>query len=135
MTQYQFLKGQLPSFMLAFAPVLARSRYIVDPSGGWDPTVSQVEYEDGIGLLTGQTTIDGVLDAMDAAWEGESRIGSRSSAAGGTSLDLAGSNSTGLTPGASVQRISTCWPPLLADARQSNVESSLSWAFGEDVVR
>ena len=69
MTQYQFLKGELPSFMLGFAPVLARSRYIVDPSGDWDPTLVQVEYEYGIGLLTGQTTIDGVLDAMDAAWK------------------------------------------------------------------
>jgi hypothetical protein len=25
--------------------------------------------QDGLGLITGQTTIDGVLNAMDAAWK------------------------------------------------------------------
>jgi raffinose/stachyose/melibiose transport system substrate-binding protein len=69
MTSYQFLNGQLPSFMAAFAPVVADDRYIVDPAGTWIGTVGLTYAQDTLGLLTGQTTVDGTLNAMDAAWK------------------------------------------------------------------
>jgi raffinose/stachyose/melibiose transport system substrate-binding protein len=68
-TSYQFLKGQLPGFMSAFAPVVAHDRYIVDPAGPWMGTVGLAEAQDSLGLLTGQTTVDSTLNAMDAAWK------------------------------------------------------------------
>jgi raffinose/stachyose/melibiose transport system substrate-binding protein len=68
MTSYQFLKGQLPSFMSGFAPVLAHDLYIVDPAAPWTGGVGGAFGQGGQGLLTGQSTVDGVLNAMDAAW-------------------------------------------------------------------
>jgi raffinose/stachyose/melibiose transport system substrate-binding protein len=69
LTGYQWLKGQLPPFMSAFAPVLANNRYIVDPAATWTGSVGLVETNGGTGLLTGQSTVDGVLTGMDAAWQ------------------------------------------------------------------
>jgi raffinose/stachyose/melibiose transport system substrate-binding protein len=68
-TSYQFLRGQLPSFMSAFAPVIANDRYIVDPAGKWIGGVGGTYARDSLGLLTGQTTVDGTLNDMDAAWK------------------------------------------------------------------
>ena len=70
LTQYQFLKGQLPSFMSAFTPVFAQNRYIVDPFAALgNGKVGAAEFEQAQGLLTGQTTVDGAVSAMDAAWQ------------------------------------------------------------------
>jgi raffinose/stachyose/melibiose transport system substrate-binding protein len=70
LTQYEFLKGQIPDFMHGFATVFARDEYVVDPSvGWWTPNVYLALQTDGIGLITGQETIDDVLNAMDAAWK------------------------------------------------------------------
>jgi raffinose/stachyose/melibiose transport system substrate-binding protein len=66
-TAYQFQKDQLPSFMSAFSPVVANNRYIVDPAGVWTGTLGLAASQSGVGLLTGQLTIDGVLSSMDAA--------------------------------------------------------------------
>jgi raffinose/stachyose/melibiose transport system substrate-binding protein len=69
-TQYQFLKQQLPSFMSSFAPVLKQSAYVIKPSlSWWNQNVSLVLQTDTIGLITGQITPDGILQAMDAAWK------------------------------------------------------------------
>jgi raffinose/stachyose/melibiose transport system substrate-binding protein len=69
-TQYQFLKQQLPTFMSSFAPVLAQNAYILKPSlTWWNASVSGVLQTDTIGLTTGQITVDGILQAMDAAWK------------------------------------------------------------------
>jgi raffinose/stachyose/melibiose transport system substrate-binding protein len=70
LTQNQFLKQQLPSFMPSFGTILRDARYVVLPyQTWWNAGVWNVLMQDAIGLLTGQTTIDGVLQAMDAAWK------------------------------------------------------------------
>jgi raffinose/stachyose/melibiose transport system substrate-binding protein len=70
LTQYQFLKGQLPSFMGPLDPALAAGQYVIAPNRSWwNPDVQAALQQNGAGLLTGQTTVDGVLAAMDAAWK------------------------------------------------------------------
>jgi raffinose/stachyose/melibiose transport system substrate-binding protein len=70
LTQVQFLKGELPAFMPTIGPVLAHGEYVVNPAQEWwNPSVSVAIQTDAVGLLTGQTTIDDVLNAMDAAWK------------------------------------------------------------------
>jgi ABC-type glycerol-3-phosphate transport system substrate-binding protein len=70
LTQYEFLKGQLPSFMTSFAPVFAQNRYMADPFAALgNGMVGLTEYQQGIGLITGQSTLDGALSALDAAWK------------------------------------------------------------------
>ena len=69
-TQYQLLKGELPDFMSSMASILQDQSYVVAPSNSWwNPDVAGALEQQGEGLLTGQTTIDGVLNAMDAAWK------------------------------------------------------------------
>jgi raffinose/stachyose/melibiose transport system substrate-binding protein len=68
-TQYEFLKNELPSYMSSLDPALAHGRYVIDPQAGWwNANVLVTLENDGIGLATGQTTVDGLLSAMDAAW-------------------------------------------------------------------
>ncbi len=70
LTQYQFLKGQIPTFMSAFTPVFAQNRFIVDPFAALgNGQVGLTEIQQAQGLLTGQTTVDGAVSAMDAAWK------------------------------------------------------------------
>jgi raffinose/stachyose/melibiose transport system substrate-binding protein len=67
--QYAFLKGQLPSYMSPLAPAIARGQYVIDPQiGWWNANVLVTLETDGIGLVTGQTTVDGLLSAMDSAF-------------------------------------------------------------------
>jgi raffinose/stachyose/melibiose transport system substrate-binding protein len=69
-TQYQFLHGQLPANLASFAPALATHEYALSPGlTWWNPGVSMALNQYGAGLITGQTTIDDVLNAMDAAWK------------------------------------------------------------------
>ncbi len=35
----------------------------------WNPNVLLALQQDAVGLLTGQSTVDGILTAMDAAWK------------------------------------------------------------------
>ena len=70
MTQYEFLKQQIPSFMSAMAPVFKQHAYVVDPTQSWwNADVLYALEQDGIGLFTGQETPDSILQAMDAAWK------------------------------------------------------------------
>jgi raffinose/stachyose/melibiose transport system substrate-binding protein len=70
LTQYQFVHAQLPGFMPAFAPVFAAHLYALSASQSWwNPAVVLALDQNGIGLITGQTSIDDVLNAMDAAWK------------------------------------------------------------------
>jgi raffinose/stachyose/melibiose transport system substrate-binding protein len=70
LTQDEFLHSQLPSFMSPMAPVAQHGEYVIDPTlSWWNPSVGYVMQQDLIGLVTGQTTIDGTLSAMDAAWK------------------------------------------------------------------
>jgi raffinose/stachyose/melibiose transport system substrate-binding protein len=68
-TSYQFLKGQIPSFMSGFAPVFAQGRYVPDPSASWSNANVVTPLTQAIGLITGQASIDDILNAMDAAWK------------------------------------------------------------------
>ena len=70
LTQYELLKGRLPGFMSAFASVVKDKAYVVNPfKTWWNASVALALEQNGIGLITGQTTIDDVLNAMDAAWK------------------------------------------------------------------
>ena len=70
LTQYEFLKSELPSFMSSLAPVLSRSEYVINPAETWwNENVQLTLKTDEVGLLTGQTTIDDLLSAMDGAWK------------------------------------------------------------------
>lgn len=69
LTQYQFLHQQLPEDMPTLAPVVQHGQYVINPAlSWWNANVQLVMQQDAIGLITGQTTIDGMLSAMDAAW-------------------------------------------------------------------
>lgn len=70
MTQYEFLKNQLPGFMSSFSSVLEHDAYVARPSlTWWNAGVALALTNDVIGLVTGQSTVDGILQAMDAAWQ------------------------------------------------------------------
>ena len=70
LTQYEFLKGQIPAFMSDFATIFKDDEYVVQPLLNLgNPNVWAALTTDGIGLITGQLTPDGMLQAMDAAWK------------------------------------------------------------------
>jgi raffinose/stachyose/melibiose transport system substrate-binding protein len=70
LTQREFLRQEIPSFMQPMAPVFAADTYVIDPSmAWWNPAVQLALWQDAIGLVTGQMTVDQVLQAMDAAWK------------------------------------------------------------------
>jgi raffinose/stachyose/melibiose transport system substrate-binding protein len=70
LTQYQFLKQQIPSFMSAMAPVFKQHAYVIDPTQSWwNADVLLTLRQDAVGLFTGQETPDSILQTMDAAWK------------------------------------------------------------------
>jgi raffinose/stachyose/melibiose transport system substrate-binding protein len=70
LTQYEFLKGQIPAFMSDFATVFKEHRYVIVPQvSWWNAKVLLALQDNQIGLITGQRSIDDVLNAMDAAWK------------------------------------------------------------------
>jgi raffinose/stachyose/melibiose transport system substrate-binding protein len=70
LTQYEFLKGQIPAFMSDFVTIFKNDQYVLEPDlSWWNPDVGLVFRNDAIGLLTGQETPDSLLQAMDAAWK------------------------------------------------------------------
>jgi raffinose/stachyose/melibiose transport system substrate-binding protein len=70
LTQYEFLKGQIPGFMSDFATIFNDYEYVPSPSvTWWNPSVWEALTTDGVGLITGQETPDSILQAMDAAWK------------------------------------------------------------------
>jgi raffinose/stachyose/melibiose transport system substrate-binding protein len=70
LTQYDFQKDRLPSYMSSFTPVFGSGKFFVDPlATWWNADVLATMENDQIGLVTGQATVDGVLQAMDNAWK------------------------------------------------------------------
>jgi raffinose/stachyose/melibiose transport system substrate-binding protein len=70
LTPFELLKGQAPPFMSPVAPSLKGHEWVLNPSGAWwNPNVLLTLENDAIGLVTGQSTVDGILQAMDAAWK------------------------------------------------------------------
>jgi raffinose/stachyose/melibiose transport system substrate-binding protein len=68
LTQFEFLKGQIPAFMSDFATIFKDHQYVVQPDFG-NANVTAVFAQDGVGLITGQETPDSLLQAVDAAWK------------------------------------------------------------------
>jgi raffinose/stachyose/melibiose transport system substrate-binding protein len=68
LTQYEFLKDQIPAFMSDFTTIFKDHEYVVEPDFG-NANVTAVFAQDGIGLITGQETPDSILQAVDAAWK------------------------------------------------------------------
>jgi raffinose/stachyose/melibiose transport system substrate-binding protein len=70
LTQYQFLHQQIPDYMSDFSSVFKQHRYLITPTQTWwNASVLNALQENEIGLLTGQRSIDDILNAMDAAWK------------------------------------------------------------------
>ena len=70
LTQYQLLKGEVPAWMPAMAPIMQHAEYVMNPSLSFEnPSVGSAPRNSVIGLITGQSTIDGILTAMDVAWK------------------------------------------------------------------
>jgi raffinose/stachyose/melibiose transport system substrate-binding protein len=70
LTQYEFLKEQIPAFMSDFGTIFNDHEYVVAPLGALgNANVWGALSTDGIGLITGQETPDRILQAMDAAWK------------------------------------------------------------------
>jgi raffinose/stachyose/melibiose transport system substrate-binding protein len=70
LTQYDFMKNQMPSWMSSFGPTISSGKYAIDPTvTWWNGDVMQALLNDQLGLVTGQVTIDGLLNAMDVAWK------------------------------------------------------------------
>jgi raffinose/stachyose/melibiose transport system substrate-binding protein len=69
MTQYQFQHDKFPTFMSRDAPLFEHHQYVIDPiDTWWNASVLATLQENQIGLITGQRSIDDVLNAMDEAW-------------------------------------------------------------------
>jgi len=69
LSQEQFKKGRLPSYLSSYARLFKAQKYGVNPvQKWWNAAVGTVLTNYGPGLLTGQTSIDDTLRAMDAAW-------------------------------------------------------------------
>ncbi len=70
LTQYEVLKQQIPAFMSDLAPMFKAHAYVVNPlQTWWNPNVLNALGQDCVGLLTGQKSIDDVLNDMDTAWK------------------------------------------------------------------
>lgn len=70
LTQYEFLKEQFPEWMSTIAPLFKPHEYVNDPTQSWwNANVLLTLQQDTTGLITGQSTTDSVLQAMDAAWQ------------------------------------------------------------------
>jgi raffinose/stachyose/melibiose transport system substrate-binding protein len=70
LTQREFLRQEIPSFMQPMESVLRNHAYVLNPTlTWWNPSVGNALMQDAIGLVTGQRTVDQVLQDMDAAWK------------------------------------------------------------------
>jgi raffinose/stachyose/melibiose transport system substrate-binding protein len=66
----ELLRAEPPPFMSSLAAPLAAHDYRFQASTGWwNAGIQTALEEQALGLFTGQSTIDGILAAMDAAWK------------------------------------------------------------------
>jgi raffinose/stachyose/melibiose transport system substrate-binding protein len=69
-SQAQLRSGRFPAHLSAFVPLYKQGRYGINPvETWWNASVGDALTTYATGLLTGQTTVDQVLKAMDAAWK------------------------------------------------------------------
>ena len=70
LSEAQLRSGAFPAYLSSFAPLFKQRRYGINPiETWWNASVGNALTTYGTGLLTGQTSIDDVLKAMDAAWK------------------------------------------------------------------
>jgi raffinose/stachyose/melibiose transport system substrate-binding protein len=70
LSEAQLREGRFPRFLSSFVPLYRQGRYGINPiETWWNAAVGNALSTYGTGLLTGQTSIDDVLKAMDAAWQ------------------------------------------------------------------
>jgi len=70
LSQAQLRDGRFPRYLSSFLPLYRQGRYGINPiETWWNAGAGSALTTYGTGLLTGQTSIDDVLKAMDAAWQ------------------------------------------------------------------
>jgi raffinose/stachyose/melibiose transport system substrate-binding protein len=70
LSEAQLRAGRFPGYLSNFVPLYRQGRYGINPiETWWNAGAGNALTTYGTGLLTGQTSIDDVLKAMDAAWQ------------------------------------------------------------------
>jgi raffinose/stachyose/melibiose transport system substrate-binding protein len=70
LSQAQLRGGRFPGYLSNFLPLYKQHRYGINPiESWWNASVGDALSSAGTGLLTGQSSVDDVLKAMDAAWK------------------------------------------------------------------
>jgi raffinose/stachyose/melibiose transport system substrate-binding protein len=70
LSQSQLLEDRVPNYLSSFAPLIKEHDYAINPEQfWWNTDVGNALMTYSQGLLTGQETVDDVLNAMDAAWK------------------------------------------------------------------
>jgi len=69
-SEAQLRAGRFPAHLSAFVPLYKQGRYGINPiETWWNASVGDALTTSSTGLLTGQTSVDDVLKAMDDAWK------------------------------------------------------------------
>jgi raffinose/stachyose/melibiose transport system substrate-binding protein len=70
LSEAQLRAAKFPGYLSSFLPLYTQGRYGINPiETWWNASVGNALTTYGTGLLTGQESIDDVLEAMDAAWK------------------------------------------------------------------
>jgi raffinose/stachyose/melibiose transport system substrate-binding protein len=70
LSEAQLREGRFPDYLSSFVPLYNQGRYGINPiETWWNADVGNALSTYGPGLLTGQSSVDDVLKAMDAAWK------------------------------------------------------------------
>ena len=70
LSQYQLHKKLPPAYLSSFGSRFKNNGYAINPiETWWNAGTGDALTTQSTGLLTGQTTIDDVLKAMDVAWK------------------------------------------------------------------
>jgi len=70
LSEAQLRAAKFPGYLSSFLPLYTQGRYGINPiETWWNAAVGNALTTYGTGLLTGQESIDDVLEAMDAAWK------------------------------------------------------------------
>jgi len=70
LSEAQLRAARFPGYLSSFLPLYTQGRYGINPiETWWNASVGNALTTYGTGLLTGQESIDDVLEAMDAAWK------------------------------------------------------------------
>ena len=71
-------EGADPRLHVELAKLFAEQKYVINPQADWwNASVTLALQQNQIGLITGQRSIDDILNAMDAAWKQGRHLGER----------------------------------------------------------